>query len=97
MKRHDYIKSQAAVLKRLCDKRDKVSARYLKGELTQKMYQNLSAELNFTGMEIEKTKERIAFALGYLIPENAIEEYRPSEFHRYKGVREELEKLKFES
>jgi len=96
MKRQDYIKNQAVRLKQLIDKRDKLSDRYTSGDLTHKQTQRLSAEMNFLGMEIAQTEERLAFALGYLLPENAKEEYRLSGFHVYKGIRAELERTKFE-
>ena len=96
MKRQDYIKTQAVRLKQLIDKRDKLSDRYASGDLTNKQAQRLSAEMNFLGMEIAQTEERLAFALGYLLPENAQEEYRLSGFHVYKGIRSELERTKFE-
>jgi hypothetical protein len=96
MKRHDYIKTHAAILKRDCDKRDKLSARYTSGDLTHKATQKLNAELNFLGMNIAQTEERLAFALGLLLPERAREEYRPSPFHTYKGIRQELERTKFD-
>lgn len=81
MKRQDYIKDQASILKRLVDKREKTSKRYLSDDMSHKQKQNLNAELNFLGMEISKTEERLAFALGFLIPDNAKKEYRPSAFH----------------
>lgn len=95
MKRHEYIKKHANELNKLCVKRSKISERCLQGT-TPKMAQKLNAELNFLGMEISKTEERLAYALGYLLPENATIEYNPSAFHRYKGIREELEKTKFD-
>ena len=47
-------------------------------------------------MDIERTKERLAFGLGLLLPEDAQKEYRPSSFHRYDGIGAELEKIRFE-
>jgi hypothetical protein len=96
MKRHEYIKAQAMELSRLCKKREKVSARYISGDCTYSAMQKLNAELNWLGMDINKTEERLAFALGRLLPEHCIKEYNPSAFHRYEGIQKELENLKFE-
>lgn len=95
MKRADYIKQQATILKRLCDQRDKKQGCDLM-QLSPKQAQKRSADLNFLGMNIEKTKERIAFGLGLLLPEDARKEYCPSYFHRYDGIGAELEKIKFD-
>lgn len=95
MKRADYIKEQAAILKRLCDQREKKSRSDSTG-LSPKQAQKRGADLNYLGMNIEQTKERIAFGLGLLVPENARKEYRPSSFHRYDGIGSELERMKFE-
>lgn len=96
MKRQDYIKNQAVELKKLFDKREKFSKRYTDGDLSHKQAQKMNAELNFLGMDISKTEERLAFALGLLRPENAQKEYRPSAFHVYSGIQAELEKIKFD-
>ncbi|TAN17214.1 MAG: hypothetical protein EPN37_07105 [Chitinophagaceae bacterium] len=96
MKRQDYVKHHAIELKKMCDKRDKLHEKTISGELSYSQFQKVSAELNFLSMHIEQTKERIAFGLGYLIPENTISEYRPSGFHRYDGIRRELERTKFD-
>lgn len=95
MKRADYIKLQAVILKRLCDQRDKKSGTDLM-KLSPKQAQKHSADLNWLGMDIERTKERLAFGLGLLLPENARKEYRPSGFHVYNGIGEELSRIKFE-
>lgn len=96
MKRHEYIKAQAMELSRLCKKREKLSERYTSGNCTYSAMQKLNAELNWIGMDINKTEERLSFALGYLLPENAIKEYNPSGFHRYEGIQKELERIKFD-
>lgn len=96
MKRQDYIKTQASNYKSACDKREKLKYRYSMDNLSQKSMQNLSAELNFLGMNICQIEERLAFALGLLLPENARKEYRPSPHHIYKGIQFELEKIKFD-
>jgi hypothetical protein len=96
MKRHEYIKSQAMELNRLCIKREKLSQRYQSGQLTHSAMQKLNAELNWLGMDISKTEERLSFALGHLLPQHAIKEYNPSAFHKYEGIGKELERTKFE-
>lgn len=96
MKRHEYIKKHAAELYRLCEKRSKLSKNYLDGDHTPKRKQAMNNDLNWLGMQIAQEEERLAFALGKLLPENAQSEYRPSSFHRYEGIRKELETTKFE-
>lgn len=96
MKRQDYIKKQASELKRLVDAREKMSVRYKSGSLTHNAMQKLNADMNWNGMHIAQTEERLSFALGHLLPENAITEYNPSPFHKYDGIRKELEKIKFD-
>lgn len=96
MKRHEYIKNQANELHRLHTKRLKVSDRILKGDLSPKQFLKLDAELNWIYMQIGQTEERLAFALGYLLPQEAREEWHPSGWHSYKGIREELEKTELE-
>lgn len=96
MKRHDYIKKHANELHRLIMKRLKVSDRMLRGDLSPKQYQKLDAELSWLFMWIGQTEERLAFALGYLLPHEAREEWHPSGWHSYKGIREELEKTEFD-
>lgn len=66
------------------------------GLWNQRLKKKIDVDLNWLGMQIEQTKERIAFALSFLSPEDARKEYFPSEFHRYPGIREELEGLNFE-
>ena len=96
MKRHEYIKNHANELHRLEMKRRKVSDKILKGDLSPKQFLKLDAELNWVGMQIGQTEERLAFALGYLLPHEAREEWHPSGWHSYKGIREELEKTELE-
>lgn len=97
MKRHEYIKAHAINLDKLCKKMRAYSEKYSSGNLTSLACQKLNAEMNWLGMNISQTEERIAFGLGLLLPENCISEYNPSGFHKYSGIRFELEKTKFES
>lgn len=96
MRKSEYIKKHANELHRLHMKRLKVSDRILKGDLSPKQFLKLDAELNWIGMQIGQTEERLAFALGYLLPHEAREEWHPSGWHSYKGIREELEKTELE-
>ena len=96
MKRHEYIRQQANELAKLCKKREAVSARRISGDLSPKQCQKLEAELNWLGMHIGQTEERLLFALGRLQPHEAREEWQPSAWHRYDGIRAELERIEFE-
>lgn len=96
MTRAEYIKKHAVELVKLEKKMQRLSERYRDPNASRKQVQKLNVEMNWTGMEIAKTEERLAFALGYLIPENAQETYRPSEWHEYPGIRPELESTKFD-
>ena len=60
--------------------------------MTQRQYSKLSADLNFLAMDMKKDEERLAIHLGYLKPEDATPEFRPSGFHTYKGVAGEFKK-----
>ena len=55
----------------------------------QKNQTNLNWECMARSMNIE----RLRFALGDLKPEDCLDYYEPSGFHKYKGVGEELSKL----
>lgn len=96
MKCQDYIKLHALELKKLCDKRERLNARYFQEETASNRSKKISIELSFLGMYISMEKERLAFALGYLSPQEATKEYCVSEFHRYEGIRSELEKTTFD-
>jgi len=96
MKRHEYIKKHAIELDRLHKKMEKVSARRSHENTSVKMVQRLEAEMNWLGMQIGQTEERILFGLGRLMPEEAREEWRPSAWHRYDGIRAELERTELE-
>lgn len=96
MKRQDYIKQQAATYKSLCDKRDKLSKRCIEEDMTPKRRQSIGAELNFLGMKIGQTEERLMFALGAITPEQCRGRWQVSAFHVYDGIRNELEKINFD-
>lgn len=92
-KRDEYLKNQERELNKLKVKRQKLSDRYVHGDLTQKKTQSLNAELNWVGMYISQTEERINFCNKKITANEALSEYNPSGFHCYKGIRSELEKL----
>ncbi len=96
MKRQDYIRQQAATYKSLCDKRDKLSKRCIEEDMTPKKRQSIGAELDFLGMNIGQTEERLKFALGAITPEQCRIQWQVSAFHVYDGIRCELERIKFD-
>lgn len=98
MTREEYILQQARELKKLSVKRRKLRDKTADHtQLTQKAYKNALADLNWAAMHVSMCEERIGFALGLLKIEDLREYYEPSSFHKYKGVRDECLKLKFES
>lgn len=95
MKREEYIKSLATELYRMRKRRDNLSGKDLM-EMTPKAAQKHNADLNWLGMEMSKTEERIGFAMGFLTLDDLREYYEPSAWHKYEGVRKEMENLKLE-
>ena len=93
--RAEYISNQAKELVRLSRKRKNLHDRMHK-ELSEKQFGNVIADLDHTMMEISKTNERIGFVLGHLTLCELREEYRPNGWQTYQGVKEEMEKIKFE-
>ena len=96
MKRQDYIKLHALELKKLCDKRDRLNAFCLCADFPVKKAAKISADLNFVNMHISMENERLAFALGYLQPKEALREYCVCGFQRYAGIQDELAATKFD-
>jgi len=96
MTKSEYIRKHAIELDKLHKKMKKYSARYQDPNTSQKQVQKINAEMNWLGMQIGQTEERIAFALGYLLPEEAQKTWEPSGWHVYPGIGEELSKLKFD-
>jgi len=95
IKRAEYISNQSKELVRLSRKRKDLHNRMQK-DLSETTFKNVCADLDHTMMEISKTCERIGFVLGHLTLFELIEEYRPNGWQTYKGVKEEMEKIKFE-
>lgn len=95
MKREDYIK---IIAKKLSDNRKKIDKLSDKdfSQMTQKQIGNNQANLDWECMNRSMNEERLRFALGDLKPEDCRDYYGPSAFHKYKGIREELEKLKLD-
>lgn len=95
MKREDYIFAQAKVLRSDIQKRNKLNEK-IRTDLSLKQRQKIATDLNFLSMEIGKTEERLKFALGAITADEVMEEWRPSGFHVYPGIKNELEKTVFE-
>lgn len=66
-------------------------------EMTPKRRDKLNADMNWNRMYYEQEKERLGYALGFLTLSQIQDYYEPSGFHKYKGVREELEKITFKN
>jgi len=56
----------------------------------------LNSEYSFLLMEINKTEERIGFALGFLLLTELRAIYEPTGWQKYEGIKGEMENLKFE-
>ena len=95
IKRAEYINNQSKELVRLSRKRKNLHNRIHK-ELSEKQFQNVTADLDHTMMEISKTNERIGFVLGHLTLFELREEYKPNGWQTYQGVKDEMRNLKFE-
>ncbi len=78
---------------KLVRKREKIQERLKENNITTKRRSSLLADLNFISMHIGQEEERIGYALGHLTLKDIREEWHPTGFHSYKGIREELERL----
>ena len=97
MTREEYILIQAKQLNVTAKKRKKLSERSVDiSQMTEKAVQNLFASMNWEGMNYSMTEERLGFALGHLKLDDLRDYYEPSGWHKYKGIRGEMEKLKFD-
>lgn len=96
MTKSQYIRKHAIELDKLSKRMRKLSDRYRDPSTSKSQVEKLNAEMNWVGMHIGQTEERIAFALGYLLPEEAQEFWEPSGWHTYPGIRKELERVKFD-
>ena len=97
MTREDYILIQARQLSKTAKKRKKLHEKSCDTSgMSQKAIEKLYTEMNWEGMNYSMTEERLGFAMGYLKLEDLRETYEPSGWHSYKGIRGEMEKLKFD-
>jgi hypothetical protein len=94
--KYDYIKNVANSLQKSAKKRDRINERIHEGNLSFNQTQKIHAELAWVCMEISKDEERLCFALGQKKLSELRDEYSPSGWHTYKGLKGELENLKFE-
>lgn len=95
MTKEEYIFLAAKDLKTLSKKRDKINEN-LNGNNTYNKIQKLHADLGWVCMQIGQAEERLGFALGYLSIDDIRDEWHPSGWHTYKGLKGELSKLKFD-
>jgi len=97
MTKEDYILIQSRTLSVLAKKRKKLSERSMEtGGMTQRAIQKLHTNMNWEGMNYSMTEERLGFALGYLTLDELRDFYEPSGWHKYKGIRGEMEQLRFD-
>jgi len=96
MTKEEYILNEAKNLKRSAQKRKKLLEKsYNTTGMTPKAIQRLHAEMNWEAMHYAMTEERIGFALGRITLDELRDSYEPSGWHKYNGIRGEMEKLKF--
>jgi len=97
MTREEYILIQARELNKIAEKRKKLLERsYDTSQMTQNSVQKLYADMNWEGMHYGMTEERLGFAMGYLKLEDLRDTYEPSGWHKYPGIKKEMERLKFD-
>jgi len=97
MTKEEYIVNQSKELLKMVKKRKNLNSRLFKhDQLTDKAWQKLNTDLSWICMEIDKTRERIGYALGCLTLFELRDEYSPSGWHTYQGVKEEVKLLKFD-
>lgn len=97
MTKEYYILTQAKELKKLTEKRNKLNAKVNEhASMTQKAFTKLCNDISWLSMEIDKTKERIGYVLGYLTLFELRKEYSPSGWQTYEGIDGEMRNLKFD-
>ena len=80
----------------MSNQRKKLNARVAThDQMSRKAFDKLNTDISWLCMEIDKTKERIGYVLGHLILFELRDEYSPSGWHTYKGIKGEMENLKF--
>ena len=97
MTKEEYIVNQSNELLKMVRRRKILNNTLMKyDEMTDKRWQKLNADLSWLCMEIDKTRERIGYVLGYLTLFELRDEYKPTGWHTYQGVKEEVKLLKFD-
>lgn len=94
VKREQYIKQVAGTL---FDNRKRIDALQSKDlrNMTQSQRQKHEANLNWECMSKSKNEERLGFALGHLKLSELRDFYEPSSYHKYDGVKSEMQNIKF--
>lgn len=97
MTKEEYILIQAKQLNASAKKRKKLLEKsYDTSQMTQKATEKLYNDMNWEAMSYGMTEERLMFALGCKTLDELRDFYEPSGWHKYKGIRAEMEKLKFD-
>jgi len=96
MTREEYIVKQSKELLRLVRQRKKLNARVtLHDQMSSKAFDKLNTDIHWLCMNIDKTRERIGYVLGYLTLLELRDEYQPSGWTKYKGIKGEMLTLNF--
>jgi hypothetical protein len=92
--REAYIK---AISSSLFDNRKRIDKLHSKDlrNMTQSQRSKHEASLNWEFMFKSKNEERLGYALGYLKISDLRSFYEPSSYHKYDGVKSEMENIKF--
>lgn len=98
MTKEEYIYNHSKILLRDKRKANAISFNLVNNhdKLSEKRWSKLNADYSFLLMEIDKTKERIGYVLGYLTLFEMRDEYNPTGWHKYQGVKDEVKSLKFD-
>lgn len=91
--REIYIKQIATALANNRKKIDRLGEKDM-SQMTPNAIDKHNVALNWECMHRSMNEERLRFALGDLKIEDCRDFYEPSGWHKYKGVAEELKKLK---
>jgi len=95
--REEYIQKHSMCLLKMSRQKNNMKNRLLKSEqMSVKSSGRLNVEYSFLLMEINKTKERLGFALGFLLLSELRAIYEPTGWQLYEGIKGEMEILKFE-
>jgi hypothetical protein len=94
IKREQYIKQIAVSLFDNRKRIDTLQSKDLRN-MTQSQRSKHEANLNWECMIKSKNEERLGFALGHLKLSELRSFYEPSSFHKYDGIKGEMEQIKF--